>query len=274
MRNKNLKHPDSLRNSHWLVGLAVVALVATSCGSLETADTVGTSAALSGCGAETTVDSLNRDRNDGDGSSTHLILHVAPGHTSHGAIADTVESAAERGHALTAWRIQSSNAAELQRLGEWHLAGTSRNKSNLRTEVAGLAADATCELLDLIEVPGDGDKGADLTGALSQVMRKPRLADPDGVAHIVLLSEGAVHRTNQLDLGNPDTGPEAWETTATELAKVSTRAGESSSLKVAIHGIEDAREAISDKVVQNIWQFWDDVCKTIEQGGAQCSTHS
>lgn len=261
-------HPKAKANLRTYVPAALIAgmLLNASCSLPEP---VEASAPL--CGTDTEVADLDRDRDDGAGSVTVLILHVAPDHAFHDKIADVVARAAHGGHKLVAWRLESSNAANLRSLDKWDLAGTARNSSRLRDEIQQEAEAATCDLLAMLEQPTDGDKGADLTGALTQVMRTREVIEATGTAQITLLTEGGVHRTNQLDLGNPETEPEAWQATVEVVADVAASISESVSLDIEIEGVGVARDSISDAVRQNTAQFWDETCEALKTGGVQCS---
>lgn len=259
-----------------LVGGAIaVAAVASGCGSL----TVERAEAPVDCGIGVDLSNLDRSNGDVEQSVTHLIVHSDRSTLSDRAIRGAFSDSATRGDRLHAWRLESGNAANLQVLGDWNLRGTARNKAALRAELTGITDRASCDFVARLAV-GDAtpteDKGADLAGALVRVLRDSSVAEAEGRIRIVVLTHGGVHRTHQLDLGDPNTGPDDWQAAVDQIATVAVSATASTPLAVEILGVGASSEPVSAVVLDNTRAFWDDVCAALQNGKGEisCSAHS
>lgn len=250
----------------------VLALVASGCIPDSASLTSDAPLNVATCDTDVRVASLDRDYDDGFGSNTYLILHLSPNHEFDEKVEDVVRDVATVGGNLAAWRIASSNASNIEPMGSWDLAGTAKNPAALKREVEPLAVASTCEILDRVDQPTDGDKGADLLGALTHVLRQKDLSKPESENKIILITQGGIHRTIDVDLGNSDTEPEDW-LSALEAAAAQGR-DVAASTTIEIFGIALTDEPISRTVRQNTIAFWGETCEALEAEGVPCSDHS
>ncbi|MGH9230735.1 MAG: hypothetical protein ACRD07_18740 [Acidimicrobiales bacterium] len=231
------------RDHRGIVGVVMLALVSTACGSV---------------GDQSTPDLQPR---------VVLIVHVGdadPGQI-RGDVRDLVMAAAHDGARLEVYALDSGSAASMSQVvlsdeangGNFVLTG---GNQRYRDQEALRYADLVMRDLDaLFDTATASPTGADVIGAIVYGVAAVDRLPGDGSATVSLITGGGVHRTRALDLVAEEVSPENAAEVASRVEPLAVPAG----VVVEVRGVgrfEGAIPPVDPQFAQGVRMFWEVLC--------------
>lgn len=248
-----------------VTGIALTALLALP-GCLPPSETIETSA----CRGEIDLAGLTRTGGPGPWPLHEVVLHPGEDGDLRSQLTEQVQASAFDGATLRVSILNSSSASSRKKAGPFRFAGTSVNTPRTIREVEPMADTALCEILTLLDARGaPSDKGADLAGSVELAIRGASETDD---FTITLLTDGGIHRTDQLDLGSLDTTPLDWEITVERLREAARSLPDDHGVRLTVVGIGETSgdAAPHQRVIDQTFAFWNDVCTALGSEGVSC----